>query len=146
MAGSFVATKVQHRPQGVVRLNSTLVADASGVVTGGVIGSAFGKVVGIAYTPGTLDTGVDILVKDTYSGATLFTLTDAGTSPLYILPGINRSGATKTVLTSGTSNTDVFKDIYVAGKISVSAAQGGNLGAGAISVIVDEGQPAKGSA
>ncbi len=144
MAGSAVGTKVLHRPRGVVRTKVAITCDASGDATATVVGVGFGRLVAVGYTPGTLATGVDITVTDTATGKAILTLTDAGTSPRYFRPTQVVTGATGAALTAGDGSggagtgNDVNRDIFLAGKVSVVAAQGGNLGAGALHLIVDE--------
>lgn len=139
MAGTITPAVTRHRSRGVVRADVAITTDASGDATVTSIGSFYGRLVGLLYEAGDLATGVDITIVDVATGAVVFTLTDAGTSPLFILPGINRSALTKAVLTSGTSNTDAFKDVYVAGELSLVAAQGGNAKSGSVALIIDEG-------
>jgi len=139
MAGTIVTTVKARKGQGIVRLKATLTCDGSGVVTAAPIGSAFGRIVAIGYTPGTIATGGDITITDTDSGAALVTLTDAGVSNRWFRPtGVVTDNAGVAV-TAATTAVDLNRDVYVAGKISVAVAQGGAAGAGALTIIVQEG-------
>ena len=84
MAGSIAPAVINHRPRGVVRTRVHLLADASGVATAAIVGVGFGKLVGVAVDPGTLDfsnaiitvsdsdTGKAILAYDTLTPAAVF--------------------------------------------------------------------------
>jgi uncharacterized membrane protein len=139
MAGSIVGSIVQHRSRGLVRLKALITCDASGDASVTVVGSLFGKVVGVIYDAGTLATGVDITVTDSESGATIFSLTNAGTADRFIRPTQVVTDNTGTAVTAAATAVDVNRDIFLAGRVSVVAAQGGNLGAGALTFLVDEG-------
>lgn len=144
MAGSIVGSLVQHRSRGIVRLKATITTDASGDATVTAVGSVFGKLVGVVYDPGAggtiLATGVDITVTDADSGATIFSLTNAGTSGRYLRPTAVVTDTAGVAVTAATTATDVNRDIYLAGRVKVVAAQGGNAKIGAITLIVDEGK------
>jgi hypothetical protein len=138
MAGSIATTTIAHKERGLVRIDSVLTTDAAGVVTAGVVGAAYGRLVAVAYKPNTLATGADITVKDQKSGATIFSLTDAGTSARYIRPtGVVTTNA-GVAITAAATATAVDRDIYVAGKVTVEVAQGGNTLNGTLSLIFDE--------
>jgi len=140
MAGSVAPVTINHRSRGVVRTAIHLLCDASGVATAAVVGVGFGKLVGVIYAPGTLDTGADITISDADSGKALVTLTNAGTSNLYFRPTANittNTGAAGAV-TAATTAPNVNRDIYLGGKVKVAVAAGGNLGEGDLVLIVDE--------
>jgi hypothetical protein len=140
MAGTITSTTTRHRARGLVRLNAHLVCDASGDASATVIGAAYGRIVGVAYKPGTLATGADVTVKDASTAAAILTLTDAGTSNRFFRPTAVPTANTGVAVTPAAGLLGTF-DIFVAGKLTVTVAQGGNLGAGDIALIVDEGQP-----
>jgi hypothetical protein len=139
MAGSITTVTKNRKGLGILRLKAVITCDASGNATATVIGSAYGRIVGVVYDADTFDTGVDLTVTDSDSGATIFSLTNAGTSDLFIRPTAVITTSAGVAVTASTSAVDVNRDIYVAGNISVAAAQGGNLGAGSLSLIVQEG-------
>lgn len=130
---------LKHRPQGVVRLQGALVTDASGVIAATSIGSAFGKIVAVEYDPGTIATGADITIRD-HLGAAIITLTDAGTTKRRFRPTAVVTTNAGVAVTAATTATEVDRDIYVAGNVTVEVAQGGNVASGTIAVIVDEGR------
>jgi hypothetical protein len=121
----------------VCKISVAITCDASGDASETVVGVAYGKLVGVGYAPGTLATGVDITVKDE-GGAAILTLTNAGTSPRYFRPTNDITTNAGVAVTDGANNPNTNRDIFVAGKVKVVAAQGGNLGAGAIQLVFDE--------
>jgi hypothetical protein len=139
MAGSISYVSAGHRSRGVVKYVVSVTCDASGDASATVVGVGFGKLVGVAYKPGTLDTGADITVKDAESGTALLTLTDAGTSARYFRPTAVVATSAGAAVTAADTAPNVNRDIFVAGKVSVTVAQGGNLGAGEIHLLIDEG-------
>lgn len=145
MAGVAVPSAIQHRSRGVVRTNAAITCDASGDASQTVVGVGFGRLVAVAYGPGTLATGVDITVKDTLTGKAILTLTNAGTSARYFRPTTGITDNAGTAVAAATTAVDVNRDIILSGKVSIVAAQGGNLGAGTLGFVVDEsfiGNPA----
>lgn len=139
MAGSITSVVKSRKGLGIVRLKAAITCDASGDASITVIGSAFGRVVAVGYAPGTLATGVDITVTDSDSGAALFVLTNAGVTARYFRPTAVVTDNVGVAVTAATTAVDVNRDVFVAGNIKITAAQGGNLGAGSLSVIVQEG-------
>lgn len=140
MAGTVASLPIlRHRGRGIVRLGATITVTAGGVADAAKMGSAFGRIVGVVYKPGTLDTGADIIIKDALSGAALITLTNAGTSNRFFRPTAVITTNAGVAVTAATTATLVDRDIYVAGAITVEVAQGGNATSGSIYVIVDEG-------
>lgn len=141
MAGTIVGTTVAQKGRGVVKIKAVLTTtDGTGVCTATTIGSAFGKLVGIGYKPGTLDTGTDITVTDSDSGATLFSLTNAATSARYFRPTAVITDNAGVAVAAATTAVDVNRDIYVAGKLKVAVAQAGATtgNSGQIDFIVEE--------
>lgn len=141
MAGSAVGTKIEHRSRGVVRTSCAITCDASGDASATVVGVGFGRLVAVGYGPGTLATGVDITVTDTSSGKAVLTLTNAGTSARWFRPTQNVTNsvtAGNTAITADATAPNVMRDIFLGGKVSITAAQGGNLGAGTLVLVVDE--------
>lgn len=135
---ALTGTTIVNKGTGVKRIKAVLVCDGSGVIAASVAGAAFGRLVGVGYKPGTLATGVDITVTDSDTGATIFSLTDAGTTPRYFRPSAVVTTNAGVAVTAATTATNVDRDIYVAGKIKVAVAQGGAAGAGELHLIVDE--------
>lgn len=140
MAGSITATTTLHKPRGLVSLDAAITVDASGNATASNIGEAWGRLVGVAYTPGDLDTGVDITVTDADSGATVFSLTNAGTTARLFRPTAVATTNAGVAITAATTAVDVNRDIYLAGALKVAAAQGGVSKSGSITLFIDEGR------
>jgi hypothetical protein len=144
MAGTITATAKARKGQGIVRIKAAFTVDASGDATATVIGSAFGRIVGVAYDPtagagATTDTNADLTITDADSGAALVTLTNAGTTARYFRPTAVVTDNAGTAITAAATAVDVNRDIFVAGNIKLTVAQGGNATTGSISVIVQEG-------
>lgn len=137
MAGSITAVKAEHRSRGVIKIKAAVTCDASGDASTTVIGVAYGKIVAIGYKPGTFDTGVDLTLTDD-NGTTLFSLTNAATSARYFRPTAVIATNAGAAITAADTAPNVNRDIYVAGKLKLVAAQGGNLGAGELHIVVDE--------
>lgn len=137
MAGTLTPYVAEHRSRGVSKIKVAITCDASGDASETVVGVAYGKLVGVGYVPGTFATGVDITVRDE-GGAAILTLTNAGLSARYFRPSNDIVGADGVAVTDGANSPNSNRDILVGGKIKVVAAQGGNLGAGAIHLVIDE--------
>lgn len=138
MAGSITSVKIEHRPRGVVKTVATITCDSAGDATATVVGVGFGKLVGVGYVPGTFATGVDITVTDVASGTALLTLTNAGLSARYFRPTLVITDNVGVAVAAALTAVNVNRDIFCSGKVSIVAAQGGNLGAGALHLVVDE--------
>jgi hypothetical protein len=138
MAGSAVPTKIEHRSRGVVRTSVTITTDASGDASATVVGVGFGRFVGFMYNGG-LDASATITLSDTKTGASIFVYT-TGTegTPTFVRPTgiiVDTAGA---AITAATTAPNVNRDIYLAGKVSITVADGGNAETGVIAIIVDE--------
>jgi hypothetical protein len=140
MAGSAVATKIEHRPRGVVRTNINITTDASGNASATVVGTGFGRVVGVFYNGG-LDASAVVTFSDYKTGATLFTYT-TGTegTPTTFRPTTNVVDVAGATISAATSAPNVNRDIFLAGKVSVTVASGGNAETGTFALLVDEGR------
>lgn len=143
MAGSITATTKSRKGLGVVRLRANITCDASGDASATTIGSAFGRIVGIAYDPtagsgSTMDTGADLTLTDGDSGATIWSKANAGTSKVFFRPTMAVTTAAGAAITPATSANDVNRDIFVAGPVKLTVAQGGNATTGALDVLVQE--------
>lgn len=138
MAGTAVTTLTQHRRQGTKRIDVAITTDASGDMSATVVGDAWGRIVGYRYDGG-LDASATITVKDFKTGASIFVLTTgtegtaAGARPTGII-------ATKVggAVSAADTAPNVNRDIYVAGKLTVTVASGGNAETGAFALIIDE--------
>jgi uncharacterized membrane protein len=139
MAGSITSTVKSRKGLGIVRLQAAITVDASGNATATSIGAAFGRIVGLIYDADTLDTGADITISDGDTGAAIITLTNAGTSDLFIRPTAVITTNAGAAVSASTSANDVNRDIFVAGPIKVAVAQGGVSMSGKVALIVQEG-------
>lgn len=138
MAGTITSVTAEHRTRGVVKQVISITCDASGDASATVTGVAFGALRAIGYKPGTLDTGADITIADGETGTTLVTLTNAGTSARYFRPTRVITDNVGTAVAAALTAVNVNRDIYVGGKLKVTVAQGGNLGAGTLYLVIDE--------
>lgn len=144
MAGTVVPLAVQHRDRGVVRLSAALTTSAGGVVDAASMGQAFGRIVAVFYDGG-LDASAVITVTDGKTGAPLFTYT-TGTegTPTRFRPSRVVADNAGVAITAGDGSggagtgNDVNRDIYVAGKVKIAVASGGNAETGTLVIIVDE--------
>lgn len=134
----FVSTARTFKGRGIAKIKVAITTAADGTVAETVVGSAQGRLVGVGYKPGTLATGVDITVRDYESGATILSLTDAGTSARYFRPTQNVTTNAGAAVTPATTAVDVNRDIFVSGKISVQVAQGGNAASGELHLVFAE--------
>lgn len=131
-----VVTKSSSRNRGVKRLSATFTTHTDGSVAIASIGVAYGKVVAVEYDPGDVATGADITISDSVKSAFL-TLTDAGTTPRRVRPTCIPVVAAGTAVTPG-AGYDGTKDVYVAGDVYLTVAQGGDTKTGKVNVIVAE--------
>lgn len=139
MAGTLTPSTITHKSRGLVRIQASFTTDASGDVTVGVIGAAYGKVVAVYFDAGDLDTGADITLRDQRTGFAILTLTNAGTADRIIRPTVNLSLQDGAAVAAAATSTDVYRDLFVAGKLSLVVAQGGNAKSGKLDIVVDEG-------
>jgi len=142
MAQIVTATKVRSR--GITRLQGTFTTHTDGVVTATAIGSAFGRVVAVEYDPvsgaggaTTVATGADISLSNN-SGAAFLTLTDAGVSAVRVRPTCVPVLISGAAVTPGAGYNGAM-DVYVAGPVKLTVAQGGSGKVGVVTVVIDEG-------
>ncbi len=139
MAQIVTATKVRSR--GITRLQGTFTTHTDGIVTITAIGSAFGRVVAVEYDPGSagtaVATGADITLSNN-SGAAFLTLTNAGTVPVRVRPTCIPVVAAGTAVTPGAGYNGTM-DVYVAGPVKLTVAEGGSGKVGVVTVVIDEG-------
>jgi hypothetical protein len=140
MAGTITAVAKAQKGRGILRLKATFTSDASGDASATIIGSAFGRIVGVGYDPvtGSVATGADITITDADSGAALITLTNAGTSARFFRPSAVVTDNTGTAVTAAVTAVDVNRDIYVAGNLKLTVAQAGNAKTGYVFIVVEE--------
>jgi hypothetical protein len=139
MAGTITGGTVFHRARGQYKLKVTLAVDASGDCTIDEIGPVFGKLIGVGYKPGTLATGADITLTEKATGATVFALGSAGTSNRYFRPSAVITGDDGAAITDHANNPNVNRDIFLAGTLQCTVAQGGVSTTGYLYLVVQEG-------
>jgi hypothetical protein len=141
MAGTITGAQVFHRSRGQYKLKVTLLTDSAGDCTIDEVGPAYGKLVAVGYKPGTLDTGADITVTDKQTGAVVFSKDNAGTSNLSFHPTAVITNASGAAISAHANNPNVNRDIYLAGTLQVTVAQGGNAMTGYLYLTIQEGSP-----
>lgn len=140
MAGAITVVRVrENKARGLTKIKASVTVDASGVATATEIGSAFGRLVAVGYKPGDLDTGVDLTLTDADTGATVFSLTNAGTTARYIRPTAVITDVAGAAVTAAATANDVNRDIFLAGSLKLAAAQGGVSKSGELHLLIDEG-------
>jgi hypothetical protein len=143
MAGLAVAAApVKHRSRGVVRIEVDLTTDASGVVSETVIGVAFGRLVGVLTNAG-LDASGTVTLKCIPGGSSVSVPVMAHTTGTEGTPyGFRPTGVIATnagvAVTAATTAPNVRRDIYVAGKLTITVASGGNEETGKFAFLIDE--------
>lgn len=145
MAGTAAYTNpVVHRPQGIKRIEVALTCTAGGVVDEAVIGEAYGRLVGILYDGG-LDASATVTLKHkpgTQAAQTLFThTTGVEGTPVFVRPARNIVDQAGTAVAAAATATDTWRDIFVAGKLTITVAGGGNAETGKYAFIIDETVP-----
>ncbi len=139
MAGTAAAVAVNHRNRGVVRIEADVVTDASGDMSATVIGDAFGRLVGVL-TDGGLDASASVTLKDFKTGATVFGPYVTGTeaTPVFVRPTgaiVTKAGA---AIAAADTAPNTQRDIFVAGKVTLTIASGGNAETAKIAFIFCE--------
>lgn len=140
MAGTITyPAPVKHRPRGVVRAHILVTTDASGDASLTPVGPFFGRIVGFFYDGG-LDASASISVVDAKSGATVFGPYVTGTeaTPVALRPQTNVVTVAGAVVAAADTAPNIWRDIKVAGRLSVVVASGGNAETCTIGLIVDE--------
>ena len=142
MAGSLTATHSARKGKGIVRIDIALTC-ASGAVTAAPIGSAYGRLVGVAFDPvagggATMTTTADFTLTDAVTGATIFSTLDFGTARL-IRPTQNVTSNVGVAVTAATTAVDVNRDIYIAGTMKAAIANATTTDTGLVSLFIEEG-------
>lgn len=140
MAQSILYTApVIHRSRGVVRTHIAVTTDASGDASLTAVGVGFGRLVGVLYDGG-LDASASITIKDAKTGATVFGPYVTGTeaTPVALRPQTNVTTVAGVAVTAADTAPNIWRDIIVAGRLSVVVASGGNAETCVLGLIVDE--------
>lgn len=140
MAGTITyPAPTLHRPRGVVRSHVLVTTDASGDASATAVGVGFGRLVGFFYNGG-LDASASITLKDSKTGATVFGPYVTGTegTPVTIRPSQVVTDNAGVAITAATTASKVNRPIYVAGRLLLVVASGGNAETCTIGLVVDE--------
>jgi hypothetical protein len=140
MAGTVTyPVPVQHRSRGVVRTHITVTTDAAGDASLTAVGVGFGRLVGFLYDGG-LDASASITLKDDKTGAIVFGPYVTGTegTPVAFRPTAVVTDNAGVAITAATTASKVNRPIFVAGRLDIVVASGGNVEHGVIGLIVDE--------
>jgi len=138
VAGTVTPGVIEHRSRGVVGTKISITTDASGDASETVVGVGFGRLVRVLYDGG-LDASATITIKDTKTGATLVAYT-TGTegTPVAFRPTEVAASNAGAALTAADTAPNVNREMFVAGKVSVVVASGGNAETAVLKLIVDE--------
>jgi len=143
MAGTITGSRVLHRGRGIVKNKVNFTVDGSGDASVVNVGPLFGKLVAVDYDAGDLDTGVVITVKDKATGATVFSLSSAGTTDRHIRPTGVITDNVGVAVTALAASPNVNRDIYLSGLLTIVVSAGGSGGeSGGLNFTVQEGLPA----
>ena len=142
MAGSLTATHSARKGKGIVRIDIALTC-ASGAVTAAPIGSAYGRLVGVAFDPvagggATMTTTADCRRPAAGTGPPLFSTLSGGTAGL-IRPTQNFPLNVGVAVTAATTAVDVNRDIYIAGTMKAAIANATTTDTGLVSLFIEEG-------
>lgn len=141
MAGTIAATTTSRQGRGIVRIDALLTCVA-GAVSAQVLGTAYGRLVGILFDPAagagaSMTSTADVLLTDALTGAPIISDLSFGTGGFYrpTAPVVDSVGA---AITPATTANDVNRDIFVAGKMNLAIANATTTDTGRISFIFEE--------
>jgi hypothetical protein len=144
MAGTAAAgAPVVHRPQGVKRIEVALTCTAGGVVDEAVIGEAYGRIVGVLYDGG-LDASAVVTIKAKPGAASLVSVpviaytTGTEGTPVFFRPTDIVTTDAGADIAASANAVGVNRDIFVAGKLTITVASGGASETGKFALIIDE--------
>lgn len=142
MAGTITAETVVGTKRGLVRIDCAITC-AGGVADATVIGSAFGRLVGIAIDPtagagATMSSTADILLTDAKTGAAIVTDLTVGAAASQYRPTQVITDNAGVAVTAATTAVDVNRDIYVAGKLKLAIANATTTDTALVSLFVQE--------
>jgi hypothetical protein len=141
MAGSIVATTSSRKGKGIVRIDCALTCEG-GAITATVIGSAFGRLVGIYTDPtagagATMTSTADVLLTDAKTGASIIADLSFGTAE-YKRPTAVITDNVGVAVTAAATAVDVNRDIFVAGPMKLAIANATTTDTGLISFVFEE--------
>ena len=141
MAGTITADTRAGKSRGIVRIDCDVTC-AGGVVDAAVIGSAFGRLVGVYTDPtygagATMTATADILLTDALTGAPILSDLTFATESYRPTQVITTNAGV--AVTAAATAVDVNRDIFVAGKLKLAIAGATTTDTGRVSFIFDEG-------
>jgi hypothetical protein len=142
MAGTITATTSARKGKGIVRIDIALTC-ADGAIAALPVGSAFGRLVAVAFDPvsgagATMATTADFTLTDSLTGATLFSTLDFGTARV-IRPTMVITDNVGVAVSAAATAVDVNRDIYVAGAMKAAIANATTTDTGLVSLFIEEG-------
>lgn len=120
------------------KITKTITCNASGVATVTIGTNIRGYLHALYYRPGTIDTGADLTVTVTGTGAPILTKVNLGTGNSWLYPRAlptNANSATGPLGTIPSEQIPIVDDT-----VTFGVAQGGNGGVGAVDLIWDDGR------
>lgn len=120
------------------KITKTITTNASGAATVTIGSNLRGYIVALYYRPGTLDTGADLTVTVTGTGAPVLTKVNLGTGNSWLYPRAKPSIANDA--TGGLNSTPSALIPLVDDTVTFVVAQGGNTLTGAVDLIWDDGR------
>lgn len=142
MAGTAAPSTVTHRQKGVVRIEAAMACDASGVISETVLAEVYGRLVGVCYDGG-LDASAVITIKQkpgngAVSVPVLAYTTGTEGTPVFFHPTDIITDNAGADIAASANAVGVNRDIYLAGKVTLTVASGGVSETGKIALIVAE--------
>lgn len=112
----------------------SIVTDAAGAAEVYVGEKIIGRVVAIRYSPGSLDAGADLTLTGDVSGSPVLTVGNAGAAEVWFYPQVTpHKAADGSEIAGGQADVFLFGE-----RVKVVVAQGGNVGAGSITIFTEE--------
>lgn len=115
------------------KVTTTIVTNGSGDATVYLGSKIRGYLVALKYSPGTLDTGADLVITGETSGVPILTKSNAGTSDVWYYPR-----ALPNAIADGAAGTIPHEFVALVNeRIKVVMAQGGDTKTGTIEAICE---------
>lgn len=120
------------------KITKAITTNASGAATVTIGQNIRGYIVALYYRPGTLDTGADVVVTVTGTGAPVLTKSNLGTGNSWLYPRAlptNANAATGPLGTVPSERIPIIDDT-----VTFALTSGGNTLTGAVDLIWDDGR------
>jgi len=142
MAGTATATVTSKKGRGIVRVDIDLAITSSTGLGPISIGSFYGRLVGVLFdgTAGagpTMSATTDVILTDFATGAAILSDLSFATTDFYRPTTVVATNA-GAAITASTSAPNVNRDIFVAGKLGITLANGTNGDTARLSLIFAE--------